>query len=99
MIDGSISLSIGTDQIESLILLAVSSLNFEPFLESTRIFLLLSVNSIFFCYIVVILFFPFDGILHSKMVSYQFEYAVQDEVGGYTIVMYFHTAMVNNKMQ
>ena len=26
---------------------------------------------------------------------HQFRYAVQDEVGGYTIVMYFHTAMVN----
>ena len=33
------------------------------------------------------------------MVSYQFEYAVQDKVGGDTIVMYFHTAMVNNKKQ
>ena len=33
------------------------------------------------------------------MVSYQFEYAVQDKVGGDTIVMYFHTAMVNKKKQ
>ena len=38
--------------------------------------------------------------IRSKVVSYQFEYIVQDEVGGYTIVVYyFHTAMVNNKKQ
>jgi hypothetical protein len=30
------------------------------------------------------------------VVFYQFGYVVQDEVAGYTIVMYFHTAMVNN---
>ena len=29
------------------------------------------------------------------MISYQFEYIVQDEVGGYTIVVYFYNAMVN----
>ena len=33
-----------------------------------------------------------------KVVSYQFECAVHDEAGGYTIVMYFHTAMINSKM-
>ena len=33
------------------------------------------------------------------MVSYQFGYTIQDEVGGYIIVMYFHTTMVNNKNQ
>ena len=39
------------------------------------------------------------GILHSKVISYQFRYSVQDEVGSYTIVLYFHTAMANNKKQ
>ena len=42
---------------------------------------------------------PIDESDHLKVTSYQFEYVVQDEVGGYTIVMYFHTAMVNNKKQ
>ena len=31
------------------------------------------------------------------MVSYQFEYTVQDKMDGCTIIIYFHTAMVNNK--
>ena len=31
------------------------------------------------------------------VVSYQLGYAVQDEVGVYTIVMNFNTAMVNNE--
>ena len=39
------------------------------------------------------------GILHSMVISYQFRYSVQDEVGSYTIVLYFHTAMANNKKQ
>ena len=35
-----------------------------------------------------------------KVVFYQIEYAVQDEVAGYyTSVMYFYTNMVNNKKQ
>ena len=41
----------------------------------------------------------FDEIDHWKVVSYQFGYAVQDEMGGHTIALYFHTAMVNNKKQ
>ena len=43
--------------------------------------------------------FPIDETFHSTVVSYQFEYAVQEKVDGYTIMMYFHTAMVNNKKQ
>ena len=36
--------------------------------------------------------------LHPKLVvPYQFEYVVQDEVGGYITAMHFHAAMVNKK--
>ena len=72
---------------------------FKPSLESIRSFLLFWYFRFTGQYYFQIISFPFDQILHSKMVSYQFEYAVQDKVGGDTIVMYFHTAMVNKKKQ
>ena len=43
--------------------------------------------------------FPIDGFGHWTVISYQFIYTVQGEVGVYTIVIYFHTTMVNNKKQ
>ena len=46
---------------------------------------------------VLFIFFLFDESGHWKVVSYQFECAVHDEAGGYIIVMYFYTAMVNSK--
>ena len=46
-----------------------------------------------------IISFPINGFDQQKEVSYQFGYAVQDEMGGHTIALYFHTAMVNNKKQ
>ena len=57
---------------------------FKHFLESIRILLLLlSVHSIFFCYIIFIVSFPIDEFDHWTVVSYQCGYAVHDEVGGY----------------
>ena len=46
-----------------------------------------------FCFLFIS--FLFDESDHWKVISYQFEYIVQDEVGGYTIVVYFYNAMVN----
>ena len=43
--------------------------------------------------------FPIDGFGHWTVISYQFIYTVQGEVGVYTIVIYFRTTMVNNKKQ
>ena len=40
---------------------------------------------------------PIDESDHLKVASYWLEYGVQDEVIGCTLVMYFHTAMVNIK--
>ena len=50
-----------------------------------------------FCFLFI--FFLFDEFDHWKVVSYEFGYVVRDEAGGCTIVMYFHTAMVNNEKQ
>ena len=46
-----------------------------------------------------IISFSIDEFLHSKVVSYQFGYAVHNEAGDCIIVMYFYTTMINNKKQ
>ena len=46
--------------------------------------------------------FPFKLIIDhwwKVVVSYQSWYVLQDEVSGYTIVIYFHSTIVNNETQ
>ena len=46
-----------------------------------------------------IIFFLIEETPHSKVVHYQFGNGVHDKVGGDTIVLSFHNAIVNNKQQ
>ena len=75
---------------------------FKPFLFRVDTFIfviLIFISNSRGQYYFGIISFPIDGFNHWKVVFYQFGYAVHDEVGDCTIVMYLHTAMVNNKKQ
>ena len=93
--DGSISSSNNADQYDLLALWLVQSFSsfWWPFVQ-------------FFCFdhfLLQMTFYswlnptPIDESDHLKVASYWLEYGVYDEVVGCTLVMYFHTAMVNIK--
>ena len=84
------------DESESFILQSIWFSN--PFLELIYNIIVVG-QSIFLLQNINILISNMVALIYLMMHLNRFRYCAHDEVGGCTIVMYFHTAMVKNEKQ
>ena len=95
-VNGFIVSSNYTNRYNPLVLYDIPYQHFVTMIHSSWLLLIIPFRQQFLLWIAL---FSSDEIGHWKVVSYQFGYAINNELGGDTIGTYFQTTMVNNKKE